>query len=73
MNEVLLAGENPDYFIEIDEAAFNTKIEALQEHVSQIGQAPIKELRKRLRARMREVGKKPGYKMAEGFKRMIWG
>lgn len=73
VNEVLLAGENPDYYVEIDEAAFKTKIKALQQHKSQIGQAPIKDLRKRVKDRMAEVGKASGYKMAEGFKRMVWG
>jgi LmbE family N-acetylglucosaminyl deacetylase len=73
--ELLLAGaENPDHWIEIDENAFKTKIEALKKHKSQIGQAPVRELRKRLKARMEEVAKEQdGMKMAESFRRMAWG
>ena len=71
--ELLLAGENPDHWIDIPEAAFKTKITALKKHTSQIGSAPIKELTKRLRERMAEAGKEKGYAMAEGFRRMFWG
>ena len=71
--EMLLAGENPDFWVEIPEEAFKTKIKALRHHKSQIGAAPVPELRKRLRARMKEAGKDHGYKMAEGFRRMAWG
>ena len=73
--ELLLAGaENPDHWVEIPEDAFKTKISALKKHKSQIGQAPVKELRKRLKARMEEVAKEQdGMKMAESFRRMAWG
>jgi LmbE family N-acetylglucosaminyl deacetylase len=71
--EMLLAGDNPDHWIEIPEAAFKTKIAALKKHTSQIGSAPVRELTKRLRARMAEAGKEKGYAMAEGFRRMFWG
>ena len=54
-------------------AELEAQIAALQEHKSQIGEAPIKALRKRLRARMAEAGKGPGYKLAESFRRLSWG
>ena len=73
VNEVLLAGtDQPDYYVDVS-VFLNTKINALRKHKSQIGQAPVRELRKRLRARMAEVGKEPGYKLAEGFRRITWG
>jgi LmbE family N-acetylglucosaminyl deacetylase len=72
VNEVLLAGsEKPDYHVDVTDF-FNTKIRALRKHRSQIGQAPVKELRKRLRQRMAETGKEPGYKLAEAFRRILW-
>lgn len=71
--ELLLAGDEPDHWIEIPEQAFETKIEALKKHKSQIGQAPIRELRKRLRARMEDVAKDQKFAMAEAFRRMSWG
>jgi LmbE family N-acetylglucosaminyl deacetylase len=70
--ELLLAGENPDHWIDIPEEAFKTKILALKKHKSQIGSAPIRELTKRLRERMADAGKEKGYAMAEGFRRMSW-
>ncbi len=73
VNEVLLAGtDQPDYFVDVSKF-LGKKIDALREHKSQIGQAPPKELQKRLRARMAEVGKEPGYKLAEAFRRISWG
>ena len=73
VNEVLLAGtDQPDYHVDVSDY-LNKKIQALRKHKSQIGQAPVRELRKRLRARMAEVGKEPGYKLAEGFRRLTWG
>ena len=73
VNEVLLAGvEEPDYYVDVTDY-FNRKIQALRKHKSQIGQAPVKELRKRLRERMAETGKKAGFELAEGFRRIQWG
>ena len=73
VNEVLLAGtDQPDYFVDVSKF-LGKKIDALREHKSQIGEAPPKELQKRLRARMAEVGKEPGYKLAEAFRRISWG
>jgi LmbE family N-acetylglucosaminyl deacetylase len=72
VNEVLLAGsDQADYWVDVSKF-LDKKIEALQEHKSQIGEAPIKELRKRLRGRMAEAGKGPGYKLAESFRRLSW-
>ena len=72
--ELLLAGaENPDHWVEVPEDAFKTKIAALKMHRSQIGQAPINELRKRLKQRMADAGKDQGFAMAESFRRMAWG
>lgn len=70
--ELLLAGDNPDYWVEVPEEAFKTKIAALRKHKSQIGW-PVRELTKRLRERMAEAGKEKGYPLAEGFRRMFWG
>jgi LmbE family N-acetylglucosaminyl deacetylase len=70
--ELLLAGDNPDHWIDIPEEAFRVKIAALKKHKSQIGAAPVRELTKRLRNRMAEAGKEKGYALAEGFRRMSW-
>jgi len=73
VNEVLLAGtDQPDHYVDVSKF-LGKKIEALREHKSQIGDAPTKGLQKRLRARMAEVGKEPGYKLAEAFRRISWG
>ncbi len=72
-NEVLLAGtDQPDYYVDVSDY-LNTKINALRQHKSQIGRAPTRELRKRLRARMAEAGKEQGFKLAEAFRRITWG
>jgi LmbE family N-acetylglucosaminyl deacetylase len=72
--ELLLAGaENPDHWVEISEEAFKTKMNALKKHKSQIGSAPMTEMRKRIRARMVEAAKDQEFKMAESFRRMAWG
>ena len=73
VREVLLGGsEDPDYWIDVTDY-FDTKIKALRQHKSQIGGAPVRELRKRLRERMAQAGEKGGYKLAEGFRRITWG
>jgi LmbE family N-acetylglucosaminyl deacetylase len=72
--ELLLAGaEEPDHWIEITEDAFKKKIDALKKHKSQIGGAPIKEIRKRVKARMKEAAKDQEFEMVESFRRMAWG
>lgn len=70
--ELLLAGDNPDHWVDVPEEAFRVKIAALKKHRSQIGSAPIRELSRRLRDRMSEAGKEKGYALAEGFRRMSW-
>jgi LmbE family N-acetylglucosaminyl deacetylase len=73
VSEVLLAGsEQPDYYVDVSDF-LNKKIEALKKHKSQLGGVSIRELRKRVRARMAETGRQAGYKLAEGFRRIVWG
>ncbi|MDO8614234.1 MAG: PIG-L deacetylase family protein [Dehalococcoidia bacterium] len=73
VNEVLLAGsEQPDYYVDVTDH-FETKIKALRRHKSQVGQANLRELKKRVRQRMAEAGKEAGYTLAEGFRRITWG
>lgn len=72
VSEVLLGGsEEPDYWVDVTDHC-DTKIRALRRHKSQLGRAPVRELRKRIRERMAEAGKKSGYELAEGFRRMTW-
>ncbi len=72
VQEVLLAGtDQPDYYVDVSDF-FDKKVQALRRHKSQIGRYPARELRKRLRERMAEVGKEPGYKLAEAFRRIEW-
>lgn len=72
VHEVLLAGtDQPDYYVDVSDF-FHKKIQALRRHKSQIGRYPARELRKRVRERMAEVGKEPGYKLAEAFRRIEW-
>ncbi len=71
--ELLLAGhEDPDHWIEIPEDAFKRKIGALKKHRSQLGRAPIREIRKRVRERMAEAAKDQDFELAESFRRMAW-
>lgn len=73
IKEVLLAGaDQPDYHVDVTDF-FEKKIQALRRHKSQIGQWPLREIRKRLRGRMEEAGKEPGFKLAESFRRISWG
>ncbi|HEU4758450.1 MAG TPA: PIG-L deacetylase family protein [Dehalococcoidia bacterium] len=72
VNEVLLAGtDRPNYHVDVTDF-FQTKINALRRHRSQVGRYPSRELRKRLRERLAEVGKEPGYPLAEAFHRIEW-
>ncbi len=71
--ELLLAGhEDPDHWIEIPPDAFKRKINALKKHKSQLGQAPIREMRKRIKERMAEAAKDQDFELAESFRRMAW-
>jgi LmbE family N-acetylglucosaminyl deacetylase len=73
VNEVLLAGvEQPDYYVDVSDY-LDKKIEALRKHKSQIGRGVVRELRKRLEARMADAGREAGYKLAESFRRITWG
>ena len=72
-NEVWLAGSaEPDHYVDVTDH-FETKIKALRAHKSQIGSAPLRMLRKRLRDRLREVAKEQEFELAEAFRRMTWG
>ncbi len=72
VREALLAGtDQPDYYVDVSDF-FDKKIQALRRHKSQIGRYPPRELRKRVRERMAEVGKEAGYKLAEAFRRIEW-
>lgn len=57
--------EVPDVFIDITDT-FETKIEALQAHVSQVGH--VNGLEDRLRERCRELAKDQPFELAEAFK-----
>ena len=72
VQEVLLAGtDQADYYVDVSDF-FHKKIRALRRHKSQIGRFPVRELRKRVRERMAEVGKEAGYTLAEAFRRIEW-
>ena len=73
VNEVLLGGTaNADYYVDVTDH-FETKIQALRQHKSQLRQAPIRMLRKRLRERMREIAKEQEFELGEAFRRITWG
>lgn len=73
VNEVWLAGTaEPDYWVDVTDH-FETKIKSLRAHKSQIGQAPLRELKKRLRERMRETAKDQEFELGEAFRRIVWG
>lgn len=72
MQEALLAGsEQPDYYVDVSDY-FAKRMQAIRQHKSQVGRTPAREMRKRLRERMAAVGKEPGYKLAEAFRRVEW-
>jgi LmbE family N-acetylglucosaminyl deacetylase len=73
VNEVWLAGSaDPDHYVDVTDH-FETKIKSLRQHKSQIGQAPLRELKKRLRERMRETAKEQEFELGEAFRRLSWG
>ncbi len=73
VNDVLLAGSaEPDYHMDVSDY-FEKKIQALRKHKSQIGRAPLRELRKRLRERMKEAAKDQEFELGESFRRLTWG
>ncbi len=72
VQEVLLAGsEQPDHYVDVSDY-FAKRMQAIRQHKSQVGRTPAREFRKRLRERMAAVGKEPGYKLAEAFRRIEW-
>jgi LmbE family N-acetylglucosaminyl deacetylase len=73
VNEVWLAGSSePDHYVDVT-PYFDIRIQALRKHKSQIGGAPLRMLRKRLRDRLREVAKEQEFELGESFKRITWG
>jgi len=73
VKEVLLAGsEEPDYYIDVT-GYIDAKMNALRKHKSQIGGGNMRELRKRLRERMKEIAKDQEFELAEAFRRIVWG
>ncbi len=72
VKEALLAGsEQPDYYVDVSDY-FTKRMQAIRQHKSQVGRTPVREFRKRLRERLAAVGKEPGYKLAEAFRRIEW-
>jgi len=73
VKEVLLAGAaEPDFYVDVTDF-LERKIQALRKHKSQLRQAPLRELRKRVRERMAEVAKDQEFELAEAFRRISWG
>jgi LmbE family N-acetylglucosaminyl deacetylase len=72
VKEALLAGtDRANYHVDVSDY-LSAKIKSLRCHKSQIGRYPVRELRKRVRERMSELGKEAGYKLAEAFHRIEW-
>jgi LmbE family N-acetylglucosaminyl deacetylase len=72
VNEVWLAGSSsPDHYVDVTDY-FETRIQALRKHKSQIGGAPLRAIRKRLRDRLREVAKEQEFELGEAFRRITW-
>ena len=68
--EILLwASEEPNFYVDITDV-FDTKVEALRCHKSQVGSAPFMEMRERVaqRGRMNAEGQK--FEFAEAFHRV---
>jgi len=72
VEEALLAGtDQPNHHVDVTDF-FDRKMKALRCHKSQFGRNPFREVRKRVRQRMAEVGKEAGFKLAEAFHRIEW-
>ena len=71
VGELLLAGsEDPDYFVDIADH-FDTKVEALLAHTSQVARdQPHDEWVQAMRRRMREAAETTGIAYAEAFRRV---
>jgi len=59
--------EHPDLYVDITDY-FDRKIDALQAHVSQVGERPKDEFAKMLRDRCQELAKDQPFELAEAFK-----
>jgi LmbE family N-acetylglucosaminyl deacetylase len=72
VNEVWLAGSSEaNHYVDVS-PYFDVRIQALRKHKSQIGGAPLRAIRKRLRERLREVAKDQEFEFAEAFRRIAW-
>ena len=70
VKEVLTWGtDDPNYWTDISET-FDTKIEALHKHVSQVGSRDGSQLYRWLKERAEQTGKVKGYALAEEFHRL---
>ena len=61
--------DDPNYWTDISET-FETKIEALHKHVSQVGSRDGSQLYRWLKERAEQTGKAKGYALAEEFHRL---
>lgn len=59
--------ESPDLFVDVTDY-FDRKIDALQAHVSQVGERPKEEFAKGLRDRLADLAKDQPFELAEAFK-----
>lgn len=71
VKELLFFGaDETNYYIDITET-YETKLEALQRHVSQMREQNMEMLNQWLRQRFQAYGKKGGYELAEGYYRVV--
>ncbi len=72
VTEVLLAAtDRANHYVDVSDF-FPKRMQALRRHRSQVGRYPARELRKRVRERLAEIGKEAGYPLAEAFHRIQW-
>ena len=72
-SELWLAGvDEPNHYVDVT-GYLGRKLDALQQHVSQVGNRPRREMEKRLRRWHRELGKRGDCKYAEAFRRVQFG
>lgn len=62
--------EQPDLFVDVTDY-FDRKIDALQAHVSQVGDRPREEFENGLRERMRDLAKDQPFELAEAYKVVV--
>lgn len=71
VGEILLAGsDQPDYYVDISDH-FETKLEAIYCHTSQITPLPHEEFLRVRREQALENGRRSGVPFAEGFRRIV--